>query len=78
MKNFLRALRFVWPYRHRLFLSIGCALLAAVLGVDQQQRAERDDQKNKTRDRQIGDLASAPRRTIDGVENRRCQQPGER
>jgi ATP-binding cassette subfamily B protein/subfamily B ATP-binding cassette protein MsbA len=31
MKNFLRALRHSWPYRGRLFLSIGCALLAAVL-----------------------------------------------
>jgi ATP-binding cassette subfamily B protein/subfamily B ATP-binding cassette protein MsbA len=30
MKNFLRALRCAWPYRRRLFLSVGCALLAAV------------------------------------------------
>src|SRR5262245_18780400 len=30
MKNFLRALRFCWPYRYRLGLSILCALLAAV------------------------------------------------
>jgi ATP-binding cassette subfamily B protein/subfamily B ATP-binding cassette protein MsbA len=30
MKNFLRALRFAWPYRYRISLSIICALLAAV------------------------------------------------
>jgi len=30
MKNFVRALRFSWPYRGRLFISILCALLAAV------------------------------------------------
>ncbi len=30
MKNFLRALRSAWSYRGRLFLSVGCALLAAV------------------------------------------------
>jgi subfamily B ATP-binding cassette protein MsbA len=31
MKNFLRALRFAWPYRFRLSVSIVCALLAAAL-----------------------------------------------
>src|SRR6266851_9742146 len=31
MKNFIRALRFAWPYRFRLAVSIFCALLAAVL-----------------------------------------------
>src|SRR4051794_23633910 len=31
MKNFLRALRYIIPYRRRLILSIICALLAAVL-----------------------------------------------
>lgn len=31
MKNFLRALRFAWPYRGRLFLSLFCALMAASL-----------------------------------------------
>ena len=31
MKNFLRALRHAWPYRRRLFVSIVCAILAAVL-----------------------------------------------
>src|SRR5215471_10097179 len=31
MKNFLRALRFVWPYRRRLSISIICALIAASL-----------------------------------------------
>jgi ATP-binding cassette subfamily B protein/subfamily B ATP-binding cassette protein MsbA len=31
MKNFLRALRFSWPYRGRLFLSFVCAAIAAVL-----------------------------------------------
>lgn len=31
MKNFLRALRYVWPYRRRLALSILCALFAAIL-----------------------------------------------
>jgi ATP-binding cassette subfamily B protein/subfamily B ATP-binding cassette protein MsbA len=31
MKNFLRALRYVWPYRRRLTLSIICAVLAAIL-----------------------------------------------
>jgi ATP-binding cassette, subfamily B, bacterial MsbA len=30
MKNFLRALRCVWPYRFRLGVSVFCALLAAV------------------------------------------------
>jgi ATP-binding cassette, subfamily B, bacterial MsbA len=30
MKNFLRAFRFAWNYRIRLFASIGCALLAAL------------------------------------------------
>jgi ATP-binding cassette subfamily B protein/subfamily B ATP-binding cassette protein MsbA len=30
MKNFLRALRFAWPYRYRLILSLLCALMAAV------------------------------------------------
>jgi ATP-binding cassette, subfamily B, bacterial MsbA len=31
MKNFLRALRFAWPYRGRLIFSILCALLVALL-----------------------------------------------
>src|SRR5438128_3312382 len=31
MKNFLRGLRWTWPYRGRLFLSLGFALLAAIL-----------------------------------------------
>ncbi len=31
MKNFLRALRFAWPYRWRFFASLGCALLAAAV-----------------------------------------------
>lgn len=31
MKNFLRALRHVWPYRKRLAASIVCALMAAIL-----------------------------------------------
>ena len=31
MSNFLRALRFTWPYRGRLFLSWGCAVLVGVL-----------------------------------------------
>src|SRR5437763_73007 len=31
MKNFLRALRFAWPFRFRLGLSIVCALLAVAL-----------------------------------------------
>jgi subfamily B ATP-binding cassette protein MsbA len=30
MKNFLRALRFAWPYRWRLLLSFVCAVLAAI------------------------------------------------
>lgn len=30
MRNFLRALRYAWPYRYRLALSITCALAAAV------------------------------------------------
>jgi ATP-binding cassette subfamily B protein/subfamily B ATP-binding cassette protein MsbA len=30
MKNFLRAVRFAWNYRIRLFVSVGCAVLAAV------------------------------------------------
>src|SRR5882672_7044168 len=29
MKNFLRAMRFAWPYRWRIFISVACALLAA-------------------------------------------------
>ncbi len=31
MKNFLRALRAAWNYRNRLLLSLGCALVAALL-----------------------------------------------
>jgi ATP-binding cassette subfamily B protein/subfamily B ATP-binding cassette protein MsbA len=31
MKNFLRALRYIWPYRGRLVLSIACALVAGGL-----------------------------------------------
>src|SRR5262245_35538504 len=31
MKNLFRALRFVWPYRGRLALSIICALIMALL-----------------------------------------------
>src|SRR6266849_1864077 len=31
MKNFLRALRHVWPYRDRFLVSVLCAALAAVL-----------------------------------------------
>jgi subfamily B ATP-binding cassette protein MsbA len=31
MKNFVRALRHIWPYRRRLFLSVICAVLAAIL-----------------------------------------------
>src|SRR5262249_48685787 len=31
MKNFLRALRCSWPYRGRLVISVGCALVAAML-----------------------------------------------
>jgi ATP-binding cassette subfamily B protein/subfamily B ATP-binding cassette protein MsbA len=31
MKNFIRALKYAWPYRGRLFVSFMCAFLAAVL-----------------------------------------------
>src|SRR5262249_42065924 len=31
MKNFLRALRYVWPYRRRLIISCICAVIAAGL-----------------------------------------------
>ena len=31
MKNFLRALRYAWPYRVRLVISIVCAVFAAIL-----------------------------------------------
>ena len=31
MKNFIRALRFAWPYRVRLGISFLCALMAAAL-----------------------------------------------
>jgi ATP-binding cassette subfamily B protein/subfamily B ATP-binding cassette protein MsbA len=30
MKNFLRSLRFAWPYRNRLIISLVCALMAAL------------------------------------------------
>lgn len=30
MRNFLRALRFAWPYRYRVLVSVVCAVLAAV------------------------------------------------
>jgi subfamily B ATP-binding cassette protein MsbA len=30
MNNFWRALRYTWPYRRRLFLSLGCSLLVAI------------------------------------------------
>src|SRR5438477_4601885 len=29
MKNFLRAMRFAWPYRYRITSSVVCAVLAA-------------------------------------------------
>lgn len=32
MKNFLRLVRFAWPYRVRFGLSLGCAVMVAVLG----------------------------------------------
>ena len=31
MKNFLRSLRFAWPYRGRLLLSVVCAAFGAVV-----------------------------------------------
>ncbi len=31
MKNFLRALRYSWTYRHRLLISVACAVIAAAL-----------------------------------------------
>ncbi|MBV9123355.1 MAG: hypothetical protein JO112_08360, partial [Planctomycetes bacterium] len=31
MKNFLRAVKYAWPYRRRLILSIVCAFIAAIL-----------------------------------------------
>ena len=31
MKNFLRALKYTWPYRYRVVLSVVCALFAAIL-----------------------------------------------
>src|SRR4051794_32237769 len=31
MKNFLRSLRYAWPYRGRLFVSVICAAFAALL-----------------------------------------------
>ena len=31
MKNFLRALRFAWPYRWRFLVSVGCAMMVAIL-----------------------------------------------
>src|SRR6516162_9704688 len=31
MKNFVRALRFSWPFRGRLIVSVFCALMAAIL-----------------------------------------------
>ena len=31
MKNFLRALKYAWPYRYRVLLSVTCALFAALL-----------------------------------------------
>ena len=49
----------------------------AVLGIDQQQHRQRDDQKHEADDRQIGDLAAAPRRPVDGIEHGRGHQPGE-
>src|SRR5215218_5354366 len=30
MNNFWRALRYTWPYRRRLFLSLACSLLVAI------------------------------------------------
>src|SRR5436190_17518762 len=30
MRNFSRCLRACWPYRHRLLLSVACAMLAAL------------------------------------------------
>ena len=31
MRNFLRSLRYSWPYRHRLAASVGCAVMVSVL-----------------------------------------------
>src|SRR5690348_17055931 len=31
MRNFLRTLKYAWPYRYRLAASVGCALAVAVL-----------------------------------------------
>src|SRR5215207_5716325 len=31
MNNFWRALRYTWPYRRRLYLSLACSLLVAIL-----------------------------------------------
>ncbi len=31
MKNFFRLVRFAWPYRIRFGLSLGCALMVALL-----------------------------------------------
>lgn len=31
MRNFIRAMRFAWPYRFRIGISLGCALFAAML-----------------------------------------------
>ena len=33
MKNFVRLVRFAWPYRVRFGLSLGCAIMVALLYV---------------------------------------------
>ncbi len=70
MKNFLRALRYCWPYRHRFVFSVLCALLAAalwglnftaiypvlkILGSDQNLQAWAEDHIAQTQRRIDGD-----------------------
>lgn len=71
MKNFLRALRYSWPYRYRLLLSVVCAMLAAVfwalnftsiypvlkiLGTDQNLQEWVNDCITKTKTKQVEPL----------------------
>jgi ATP-binding cassette subfamily B protein/subfamily B ATP-binding cassette protein MsbA len=71
MKNFLRALRFAWPYRFRLGLSIWCALIVAllwggnftaiypilkILGTDSQNLQGWIDQAIQEKEKQIDEI----------------------
>ena len=69
------------PSRHRRAGRRGrCVLtspLAAVPGVDQQQRSQGQQQKAETGHRQVGHFAAVPGRLVQTAKHRRGDQPGQ-